>query len=189
MQAHISQLSVWTVLFSVTAINDCALHLCDTPARIASLNCFHCCRFTVFVLAPEQWRYSPPVPTWSVLLKSWKRWGGVSKRFSFKSTAFQKGFYSCITFISALKRKVWTWVAVAVFFNNRSYWPGCRVQPKRWSSLWCSSSQKRLSKPCRCPMGPRLIAASRWKSSRWETLCTWSLLQDWLWSANVKSVF
>lgn len=106
MQAPILQLSVWTVLFSVTAINDCTLHLCDTPAWIASLNCFHCCRFTVFVLAPEQWRYSPPVPTWSVLLKSLKRWGGVSKRFSFKLMAFQKGFYSCITFISAFKWKV-----------------------------------------------------------------------------------
>lgn len=58
-------------------------------------------------------------------------------------------------------------------------WKGCflklwnlfiyRVQPKHWSSLWCSSSQKHLCRLCRCLTDLHLTVVLRWKSSRWES--------------------
>lgn len=38
------------------------------------------CRCTAFARAPEPWRYSPPVPTSFVLLRSLRRWGDFSLR-------------------------------------------------------------------------------------------------------------
>lgn len=59
-------------------------------------------------------------------------------------------------------------LASCILISNRPCL--CRVQPRRWSSLLCSSLLKRLCKLCRCLMAPRLTAASRWKSSRWENM-------------------
>ena len=45
-----------------------------------------------------------------------------------------------------------------------------RVQPKHWSSRWCSNLQRHSCRLCRCLMDPHPTAASKWKSSRWEEL-------------------
>lgn len=38
-----------------------------------------------------------------------------------------------------------------------------RVLPRFWFFLWCSSSQKPLSRPCRCLMDQHRTAGLRWK--------------------------